>query len=53
MMFNEELRAILRRNLFSMDEGDVGQKLADDMNELLTDLKIAENAQPEDVALYA
>ena len=26
MMFNEELRAILRRNLFSMDGGDIGQK---------------------------
>ena len=35
MMFNEELRTILRRNLFSMDSGDVGQRLVEDMNELV------------------
>ena len=53
MMFNEELRAILRRNLFSMDGGDIGQKLADDMHQLVTDLKIARSLQSEDFAAYA
>ena len=53
MMFNEELRAILRRNLFSMDGGDIGQKLAEDINQLVVDLKIARNPEPEDVTVYA
>jgi UDP-N-acetylglucosamine--N-acetylmuramyl-(pentapeptide) pyrophosphoryl-undecaprenol N-acetylglucosamine transferase len=31
MMFNEELRAIIRRNLFALDSGDVASKIVDDI----------------------
>jgi len=37
VMFNEEFRAILRRNLFSMDGGDVAGLLATDLIQLLKD----------------
>lgn len=37
VMFNEEFRAILRRNLFSMDGGDVAGILAADLIQLLKD----------------
>lgn len=53
MMFNEELRAILRRNLFSMDGGDVGQRLADDMNQLISELEIARSTKGEQIAVFA
>ena len=35
MMFNEELRAMIRRNLFAIDSGDVGSKIAHDIKECL------------------
>ena len=35
MMFNEELRAVIRRNLFAIDSGDVGSKIAHDIKEYL------------------
>jgi UDP-N-acetylglucosamine--N-acetylmuramyl-(pentapeptide) pyrophosphoryl-undecaprenol N-acetylglucosamine transferase len=35
VMFNEEFRAILRRNLFAMDGGDVSARLADDLMQCL------------------
>jgi UDP-N-acetylglucosamine--N-acetylmuramyl-(pentapeptide) pyrophosphoryl-undecaprenol N-acetylglucosamine transferase len=53
MMFNEELRAILRRNLYSMDGGDVGLKLADDMSQYIQDLKTVSSTSNEDVEVYA
>ncbi len=53
MMFNEELRAILRRNLFSMDGGDVGARLADDINQLVSERKISQNAREGGVEVYA
>jgi UDP-N-acetylglucosamine--N-acetylmuramyl-(pentapeptide) pyrophosphoryl-undecaprenol N-acetylglucosamine transferase len=37
VMFNEEFRAILRRNLFSMDGGDVANLLASDLIQSLKD----------------
>jgi len=37
VMFNEEFRAILRRNLFSMDGGDIAGLLATDLIQLLKD----------------
>ncbi len=37
VMFNEEFRAILRRNLFSMDGGDVAGLLASDLIQSLKD----------------
>ena len=53
MMFNEELRAILRRNLFAMDRGDVGVWLVDDMKQLVSEIKISQNAQEEGLEVYA
>ncbi|MDA7699503.1 UDP-N-acetylglucosamine--N-acetylmuramyl-(pentapeptide) pyrophosphoryl-undecaprenol N-acetylglucosamine transferase, partial [bacterium] len=53
MMFNEELRAILRRNLYSMDGGDVGLKLADDMSQYIQDLQTVSSTSNEDVEVYA
>ena len=50
---NCALVGILRRNLFSIDGGDIGQKLAEDINQLVVDLKIARNPEPEDVTVYA
>jgi hypothetical protein len=35
VMFNEEFRAILRRNLFAMDGGDVSAQLAADLIQCL------------------
>ena len=35
MMFNEELRGIIRRNLFALDAGDVGGRIARDIKECL------------------
>ena len=35
MMFNEELRGIMRRNLFALDPGDVGGKIALDIRDCL------------------
>ena len=53
MMFNEELRAILRRNLFAMDRGDVGVWLVDDMKQLVSEIKISQNAKEEGLEVYA
>lgn len=53
MMFNEELRAILRRNLYSMDGGDVGLKLAEDMSQYIQDLQTVSSTSNEDVEVYA
>ena len=53
MMFNEELRTILRRNLFSMDSGDVGQRLVEDMNELVVARLTVRNANAGDTPVYA
>ena len=36
MMFNEELRAILRRNLFAMDRDNSGSRIVDDMMQLVS-----------------
>ena len=53
MMFNEELRAILRRNLFSMDGGDVGLRIADDMSQYIQNLEAENAASKEDIEAYA
>jgi UDP-N-acetylglucosamine--N-acetylmuramyl-(pentapeptide) pyrophosphoryl-undecaprenol N-acetylglucosamine transferase len=53
MMFNEELRAILRRNLFAMDGGDVGSRIVDDMKQLVAALEISQDTQRRDIAVYA
>lgn len=53
MMFNEELRAILRRNLFSMDGGDVGLRIADDMSQYIQNLEAEKTTPKEDVEAYA
>ena len=37
VMFNEEFRAILRRNLFALDSGDVAGRLAGDVIDCLKD----------------
>lgn len=45
VMFNEEFRGILRRNLFSMDDGDVAGSLAQDIVQSLTDQSLAGTVQ--------
>jgi UDP-N-acetylglucosamine:LPS N-acetylglucosamine transferase len=53
MMFNEELRAILRRNLFAMDGGDVGSRIVDDMKQLVTEREMSLDTQGRNLAVYA
>ena len=43
VIFNEEFRAILRRNLYSMDTGDVGNRLAADVIQCMEERSIAKN----------
>ena len=35
VMYNEEFRTVLRRNLFSLDHGDIANRLADDLCQCL------------------
>ena len=53
MMFNEELRAILRRNLFAMDGGDVGSRIVDDMKQLVTEREMSLDTHGRNLAVYA
>jgi len=53
MMFNEELRAILRRNLFAMDGGDVGSRIVDDMKQLVTEREMSMDTHGRNLAVYA
>jgi hypothetical protein len=43
VMFNEEFRAVLRRNLYSIDQDDVSQRLAKDV---LKSLQINKRSEP-------
>ena len=43
VMFNEEFRAVLRRNLYSIDQDDVSQRLAKDV---LKSLHINQRSEP-------
>jgi hypothetical protein len=43
VMFNEEFRAVLRRNLYSIDQDDVSQRLAKDV---LKSLHINHRSEP-------
>ena len=45
VMFNEEFRAILRKNLFAMDEGDVSAGLADDLMQCLKENRMDDSLQ--------
>jgi UDP-N-acetylglucosamine--N-acetylmuramyl-(pentapeptide) pyrophosphoryl-undecaprenol N-acetylglucosamine transferase len=45
VMFNEEFRAILRRNLFAMDAGDVSARLADDLMQCLKENPVDDSLQ--------
>ena len=45
VMFNEEFRAILRRNLFAMDGGDVSARLADDLMQCLKENPVDDSLQ--------
>ena len=45
VIFNEEFRAILRRNLFSMDPGDVGARMTSDIIQCLQENPITKNVQ--------
>ena len=45
VMFNEEFRAILRRNLFAMDTGDVSARLADDLVQCLKENPLDDSLQ--------
>ena len=36
MMFNEELRAMIRQNLFAIDPGDVASKMVEDIRQVLS-----------------
>lgn len=45
VMFNEEFRAILRKNLFAMDEGDVSAGLADDLMQCLKENRLDDSLQ--------
>jgi UDP-N-acetylglucosamine--N-acetylmuramyl-(pentapeptide) pyrophosphoryl-undecaprenol N-acetylglucosamine transferase len=45
VMFNEEFRAILRRNLFAMDGGDVSARLADDLMQCLKETPVDDSLQ--------
>lgn len=45
VMFNEEFRAILRRNLFAMDGGDVSARLADDLMQYLQEKPVDDSVQ--------
>ena len=45
VMFNEEFRAILRKNLYAMDEGDVSAGLADDLMQCLKENRLDDSLQ--------
>ena len=45
VIFNEEFRAILRRNLFAMDPGDVGARMTSDIIQCLQENPITKNVQ--------
>ena len=45
VIFNEEFRAILRRNLFSMDGGDIGAQMTSDLIQCIQEHSLAENFQ--------
>ena len=53
MMFNEELRAILRRNLFAMDRDNSGSRIVDDMMQLVSERKMSLDTQGRNLAVYA
>ena len=45
VMFNEEFRAILRRNLFSLDEGDAAVMMVNDISQCLNEKPLVEGLQ--------
>ena len=45
VMFNEEFRAILRRNLFSLDEGDAADRMVSDISQCLNENPLVEGLQ--------
>ncbi len=45
VMFNEEFRAILRRNLFSLDEGDSAVRMVNDISQCLNEKPLVEGLQ--------
>ena len=45
VMFNEEFRAILRRNLFSLDEGDAAVRMVNDISQCLNEKPLVEGLQ--------
>jgi len=45
VIFNEEFRAILRRNLYSMDGGDVGAKMTSDLIQSLQSTTMSKSVQ--------
>ena len=45
VMFNEEFRTILRRNLFAMDKGDVAKRISDDLCQSLKERVIRDSVQ--------
>ncbi|MAK28127.1 MAG: UDP-N-acetylglucosamine--N-acetylmuramyl-(pentapeptide) pyrophosphoryl-undecaprenol N-acetylglucosamine transferase [Verrucomicrobiota bacterium] len=45
VMFNEEFRAILRRNLFSLDEGDAADRMVSDISQCLNEKPLVEGLQ--------
>ena len=45
VIFNEEFRAILRRNLYSMDGGDIGSRMATDLIQSLQESTISKSVQ--------
>ena len=40
VMYNEEFRTVLRRNLFSLDHGDIANRLADDLCQCLKTMSL-------------
>ncbi len=45
VIFNEEFRAILRRNLFSMDSGDVGGRMCADLIQCLQEISVSNKVE--------
>ena len=53
MMFNEELRGIMRRNLFALDPGDVGGKIALDIRDCLQTFTARESKRVRLLKVFA
>jgi UDP-N-acetylglucosamine--N-acetylmuramyl-(pentapeptide) pyrophosphoryl-undecaprenol N-acetylglucosamine transferase len=45
VMFNEDFRTILRRNLFAMDKGDVANRISDDLCQSLKERVLRDSVQ--------